>query len=88
MEDQPPLWPYERVLNDLRGKIKSGALSGKLPTRMDLSEQYKVAAMTIQRAINELKAEGLVVSRPGLAVQVVPPGKRRRAARSARDGPR
>jgi DNA-binding GntR family transcriptional regulator len=64
------LWPYQRVLADLRRRIESGELTGKLLTRMKLAEEYGVSPMTIQRAINALKAEGLVHSVPALGVFV------------------
>jgi GntR family transcriptional regulator len=65
-----PLWPYERVLTDLRRRIQSGELAGQLPTRLALAAEYAVSHMTVQRAIDTLKDEGLVQSRPGLGVFV------------------
>ena len=64
------LWPYERVLTDLRRKIESGELTGQLKTRVKLAAEYKVSPMTVQRAIDTLKEEGLLHSRPGLGVYV------------------
>ena len=64
------LWPYERVLTDLRRKIDSGELTGQLPSRLALAAEYDVSHMTIQRAVDTLKDEGLLYSRPGLGVFV------------------
>ena len=66
------LWPYERVLVDLRRKIESGELQpgSQLPTRLKLAAEYRVTHMTVQRAIDTLKEEGLLYSRPGLGVYV------------------
>jgi GntR family transcriptional regulator len=64
------LWPYERVLTDLRRKIESGEIAGQLPSRLSLASEYDVSHMTIQRAIDALKEEGLVHSVPGLGVFV------------------
>jgi GntR family transcriptional regulator len=64
------LWPYERVLADLRRKIESGQISGKLPSRLALGAEYGVSHMTVQRVIDTLKDEGLVYSRTGLGVFV------------------
>ena len=64
------LWPYEKVLNDLRRKIESGELNGQVPSRMKLAEEYDVSHMTVQRAIDTLKGEGLLYSRKGLGVFV------------------
>ena len=66
-----PLWPYERVLNDLRRKIQSGELTGQLPSRLDMASEYGVSHMTVQRAIDALKEEGLVQSVAGLGVFVI-----------------
>ena len=64
------LWPYERVLTDLRRRIERGELTGQLPSRMKLAEEYGVSHMTVQRATDTLKDEGLLYSRPGLGVFV------------------
>lgn len=64
------LWPYERVITGLRSRIEAGDLKGQLPTRLELAAQYDVSHMTVQRAIDTLKDEGLLYSRPGLGVFV------------------
>lgn len=64
------LWPYERVLTGLRRKIESGEITGQLPSRLRLADEYGVSHMTVQRAIDTLKDEGLVYSVPGLGVFV------------------
>lgn len=65
-----PKFPYRRVADDLRAKIESGELSGQLPTRAQLAEQYGVADMTVGRALDVLKAEGLIYGVAGLGVFV------------------
>ena len=67
-----PLWPYERVLNDLRRRIDNGEITGQLPTRLILAGEYGVSHMTVQRAIDQLKEDGLVQSVAGLGVFVKP----------------
>ncbi len=69
-----PLWPYERVLNDIRRKIESGEIAGQLPSRLAMAAEYGVSHMTVQRAVDQLKEDGLVVSVPGLGVFVRPQG--------------
>lgn len=64
------LWPYEQVLTDLRQRIGRGELSGRLPSRLALTAEYQVSHMTVQRAIDALKREGVLYSRPGLGVFV------------------
>lgn len=66
----PAQFPYQRIVSELREQIESGSLTGRLPSRMKLAEQYEVAPMTAQRALDTLRAEGLVYSVPGLGVFV------------------
>ncbi len=58
------------MADDLRGKIESGALTGKLPTRAQLSEEYGHSDMTIGRASHELIDAGLIYTVPGLGMYV------------------
>jgi GntR family transcriptional regulator len=65
-----PRFPYRQIADDLREKIESGELHGQLPTRAQLAEQYGVADMTIGRALQVLKDEGLIESVAGLGIFV------------------
>jgi DNA-binding GntR family transcriptional regulator len=58
-------WPYVQVAAQLRQQIASGALSGRLPSIMDLAERMSVAPRTVQRALSVLRDEGLIYSVPG-----------------------
>ena len=58
------------MLTSLRGKIERGDLTGQLPSRIRLADEYGVSHMTIQRAIDTLKDEGLLYSVAGLGVFV------------------
>ncbi|MGH3844850.1 MAG: tyrosine-type recombinase/integrase [Pseudonocardiaceae bacterium] len=63
--------PYKRIAADLRGAISCGALhpGDQLPTVDQLKDRYQVSAGTANRAIAELKKEGLAsVSRGRRAV--------------------
>lgn len=51
---------YERMANELREAILSGELSGRLPSLNSLGEQYDVAPAIARRAVDILRAEGLV----------------------------
>lgn len=68
--DQRPL--HERIATDLRRQILAGERvpGSSLPTTSDLKAQFKASNATIQKALGMLKAEGLVVGRPGSAVRV------------------
>lgn len=61
----PP--PYLQLAAILRKGIKSGELEpgSQLPTILDLAETYSLGVPTVRKALNVLKAEGLVVAVPG-----------------------
>lgn len=68
--------PYEQIAQMLRYAITSRQLAPgeRLPTETKLAEQFGVARMTVRRAVQELRDEGLLVpaSGRGLAVRSVP----------------
>ncbi|MET9483649.1 GntR family transcriptional regulator [Streptomyces sp. NPDC006638] len=59
--------PYQRIVQDVRDKIRSGRLSAgeKLPSTRELSEEYGIAPGTVQRALAELRSAGLIYSHQG-----------------------
>ncbi len=64
-EDQRPR--YVQVADDLRRSVTIGILKAgeQLPATRELAEQYGVAPMTAQKAIDLLKSEGIVYSAVG-----------------------
>ena len=72
-KDEPP---YEQIAQMLRYAITSRQLAPgeRLPTEGKLAQQFGVARMTVRRAVQELRNEGLLVpaSGRGLAVRTVP----------------
>lgn len=58
---------YQQIINDIRGRIKSGALTDgiQLPSERELGLHYKVSRQTIRTAITTLAAGGWIESRPG-----------------------
>ena len=58
---------YEQVRDGLRKLIVSGAIADgeKLPSVRQLASQLAINPNTIQRAYNELEAEGWTASVPG-----------------------
>lgn len=67
--------PYQKIAADLRGAITCGAIriGDKLPPVAELATRYGVSFGTAQRAIAELKSDGLVaVSRGRRAVVTSP----------------
>jgi GntR family transcriptional regulator len=69
---------YRQVANDLRRQIEQGSLpvDSPLPSYAQLAATFDVSSTVIKAAINELRADGLVIGQPGKGVFV-------RAARAA-----
>jgi GntR family transcriptional regulator len=69
---------YQQISDSLRSQITGGRLrpGDQLPSERDLRERYKVSQQTVRAALDQLRAEGLVVSYQGRGVyvreQVVP----------------
>ena len=55
-----PNWP-----NSLRAELNRYSPGGKLPSSRALVERFRVSPVTVSRALAQLAAEGLVVTRPG-----------------------
>jgi DNA-binding GntR family transcriptional regulator len=70
-----PRPPYLQVAEDLRAAIKSGRLKPgeRLPSGREMAKQYGVALMTLQRALNTVAADGLIVSYQGRGAWVRSP---------------
>lgn len=64
-ESTSPL--FEQVKEDIYEKIKNGiyVAGHKIPTELDLIDQYQVSRITIRRAIEELCKEGMLVKLQG-----------------------
>ncbi|MGI9612805.1 MAG: GntR family transcriptional regulator [Acidimicrobiales bacterium] len=72
LDPDDPRPPYRQVANHLRAAILTGEFEpgDQLPTGGQLAEMYGVARMTIQKAIQILREEDLIVSRQGSGVFV------------------
>lgn len=59
--DRNSLTPlYEQLAADLRQRIASGELRGKIDPIVDLAADYEVSEATVRMAIGVLKDEGVV----------------------------
>ncbi|MEO5840190.1 MAG: GntR family transcriptional regulator [Acidimicrobiales bacterium] len=58
---------YQHIADELRTRVEGGEyLAGRLlPSEAELSQQYQASRVTIRRALEALRAEGLVSSRQG-----------------------
>ena len=64
---------YRQIADDLRRKIEFGELlpGGRLPTEIELREQYEASRNTVRDAIKLLTTRDLVETRPGQGTFVV-----------------
>ncbi|MEU1018531.1 PLP-dependent aminotransferase family protein [Streptomyces sp. NPDC005900] len=56
------------LAKQLRGELDRYSPGGKLPSSRALIERFRVSPVTVSRALAQLAAEGLVVTRPGAGV--------------------
>ena len=58
---------YQSIAEQLRRRLESGDLGGSrlLPSESELSEEYSASRVTVRRALEILREEGLVDSRQG-----------------------
>ena len=74
----PPVWKsktqakYPVVAQGLRELVAVLTPGAKLPPTRELTEQFNVTMVTLLRALRDLSAEGLVVSRQGAGYWVAP----------------
>ena len=63
---------YRTVYDALRERIVDGsyAVGERLPSEADLSREHSVSAITVKRALDLLRADGLIVRRPRLGTFV------------------
>jgi len=61
-----PVAPWRQIHADLEKQITSGKLppGSRLPSISDLAQHYDVALTTVRKALDVLKADGLVVTSP------------------------
>lgn len=57
-----PVTVWRQIADDLVSEIESGNLrrGDRLPSYQELAESYGVAPMTIRRAIQELRKDGII----------------------------
>lgn len=66
---------WRQVADDIKADIADGALrpGSRLPTEVDLAENYGVARNTIRRAIKELADEKIIVVMHGRGTFIADP---------------
>jgi integrase len=65
--------PYRRIAADFRGAISCGVLKpgDEIPPLLEVARRYNVAFGTVQRAMTELRQEGLVSGGKGKRISVL-----------------
>jgi DNA-binding GntR family transcriptional regulator len=56
-----PVALWEQLVSILREKIRTGELTGRVPSIRSLSQEYGVSTRTAERALVALKDEGVLV---------------------------
>lgn len=61
-----PIAPWRQLYALLRARIEGGELApgARLPSITDLSQEHGLALTTVRKALDALKADGLVVTSP------------------------
>ncbi|WP_314416129.1 GntR family transcriptional regulator [Streptomyces kroppenstedtii] len=61
------LQPYQRIAQDVKDQVRLGRLKAndRLRSTRELAEHYGVAPGTVQRALAELRTDGLIYSHQG-----------------------
>jgi GntR family transcriptional regulator len=68
--------PFRQLARILRGRIESGEIASRVPGERQLAREFGVAVVTVRKAMEVLRAEGLVRTEPGWGSFVIPPGER------------
>jgi GntR family transcriptional regulator len=83
-------YPHRQIAAAIRARIRAGdwAAGERLPSIPAIAEMYGVAKQTVQRTIDQLRIEGVLITKPGSGTYVR--GTRRRLNRLSRGryGPR
>ncbi|HYN92356.1 MAG TPA: GntR family transcriptional regulator, partial [Pilimelia sp.] len=77
-------FPHRQIATQIRAQVRRGdwAPGERLPAIPTIAQNYGVAKQTVQRAIDQLRVEGLLITKPGSGTYVR--GTRRRLNRLAR----
>ncbi|MBT2489438.1 GntR family transcriptional regulator [Streptomyces sp. ISL-96] len=77
MPQASPRGTYLQVSESLRQKIKKGEIAEELPSQAKLMSTFDVSRSTVERALNTLRAEGVIESVQGAGWYVAGTGDRR-----------
>lgn len=74
IDRESPVPPYQQVANALRDRIESGQIEAgrRIPSLVELEQEFEVARDTLRKAVQVLKDEGLVETVTGMGTFVRP----------------
>jgi DNA-binding GntR family transcriptional regulator len=77
IDREGPVPPYRQIADDIRRKIQDGTIppGRRIPSIVEMEEEYGVARDTLRKATRVLKEEGLVETVVGMGLFVVDRGK-------------
>ncbi|MFF3671086.1 GntR family transcriptional regulator [Microtetraspora malaysiensis] len=75
IDREGPVPPYRQIANALRARIASGEIppGRRIPSLVELEDEFGVARDTLRKAVQVLKDEGLVETVTGMGIYVVQP---------------
>jgi DNA-binding GntR family transcriptional regulator len=73
IDREGPVPPYRQIADDLRRKIEDGTIppGRRIPSIVEMEQEYGVARDTLRKATKLLKEEGLVETVTGMGLFVV-----------------
>ncbi|WP_433890714.1 GntR family transcriptional regulator [Streptomyces sp. CA-111067] len=75
IDREGPIPPYRQIADQLREHIADGSIpvGRRIPSMVEMEQQYGVARDTLRKAVQVLKDEGLVETVNGMGVYVIAP---------------
>jgi GntR family transcriptional regulator len=73
IDREGPVPPYRQIADDIRRKIQDGTIppGRRIPSIVEMEQEYGVARDTLRKATKVLKDEGLVETVTGMGIFVV-----------------
>ncbi len=75
IDREGPIPPYRQIADQLRARIADGTIpvGRRIPSLVELEQEFGVARDTLRKAVKVLKDEGLVETVTGMGVFVTQP---------------
>ncbi|WP_232485719.1 GntR family transcriptional regulator [Streptomyces fildesensis] len=73
IDREGPVPPYRQIAAQLRERIVDGSIpvGRRIPSLVEMEQQYGVARDTLRKAVQVLKEEGLVQTVNGMGIYVI-----------------